>query len=500
MTQLRAVPAGQDRPRRMLGVVRVSKEREGMASPEQQEHAIRTAAAARGHVLLEPLLYGLDESGSQRRSAWWRKLDDAVEQVEQGEADGIIVWKFSRVARQRLKWNVAVDRVESAGGVLESATEDFDTTTSAGRFARGMTAEMNAFQAEMIGEGWIETHERRVRAGLPHTGRRRWGYEYDRVAKIHRPHPEQGPLLAELYRRYVAGESIYALVRWLNAHGWASPAGAGWSYRGLLGLLDNGFAAGLFRYRGELHQGVHEPLIDADLWQAYLDARAARRRLPARVERSAYLLSGLVRCARCGHSMAANKIDPGTKLHKNGKRYSAGRLKLIYRCEHGVGSGLCRGGSIKMAIVEEHVLGYLRELAAEVDQRAAGRVVVDARHALLEQEEKRLARELQKAADALVRLALRDAEQRMPAAIYEKARAELEERRTTLREAMEAAGRTHRRAARDRPAEAAQLLASWDVLPVSGRREILRGLIDCVLVGTGPEPYLRVVEWSEARG
>lgn len=115
-----------------------------MTSPEVQRYAIQTYCQAAGHELVA-IVEGIDESGSDSRSRWWKTLDRAVEQVESGDFDGIVVWKFSRVARHRLKWAVALDRVEAVGGILESATEQFDTTTSAGRFARGMTAEMNAF-------------------------------------------------------------------------------------------------------------------------------------------------------------------------------------------------------------------------------------------------------------------------------------------------------------------------------------------------------------------
>lgn len=497
---LQAVPS---RPLRMLGVVRVSTQRDDMISPELQEHKIITYCESHGHRLEpapdgRPFLYGIDESGSRKKSSWWAKLDHAVELVESGAYDGIVVWKINRAARNRLKWNVTIDRIETAGGVLESATEDFDVTTSAGRFARGVTAEMNAFQAEVIGEGWIETHQARVRAGKPHTGRRRWGYIYDKAQKLHVPHPEQGPVLAELYSRFVGGESMYALARWLNSHGWASPGGVAWSDRALRATLDNGFAAGLFRYRGELHQGIHQPLIDAELWQAYLDARQARRLLPARYERSSYLLSGLVRCARCGYMMAANFVDPGTKLAKNGKRYSAGPPRAVYRCEHGKRSGRCKGGSIQMSLVEAHVYAYLQAEGAEVDRLAAVQAPVDVRRDLLEAEERRLARELEKVDRQLVRLALRDAERPMPAAVYEKARSEIEAQAVELRAAMEAAGRTYRRSPRDRRAAVVQLLAHWEKLPVAGRREALRGLIDCVLVRTGQEPFMRVVDWDRA--
>ncbi len=141
--RLTAVP---DSPRRVIGGIRVSKKRDDMTSPDLQRAAIETYAATHGYLVVD-WVEGVDDSGSQRSSSWWRKLDRAVDRVEAGEVDGIIVWKFSRTARHRLKWAVALDRIESAGGVLESATEQFDTTTSAGRFARGMIAEMNAFEA-----------------------------------------------------------------------------------------------------------------------------------------------------------------------------------------------------------------------------------------------------------------------------------------------------------------------------------------------------------------
>jgi site-specific DNA recombinase len=60
--------------------------------------------------------------------------------------------------------------------VIESATEQIDTTTSTGRFTRGMLAEMAAFEAERIGDTWREAHSRRVRMGLPKDGKPRFGY------------------------------------------------------------------------------------------------------------------------------------------------------------------------------------------------------------------------------------------------------------------------------------------------------------------------------------
>ncbi|MDP9820433.1 recombinase family protein [Nocardioides massiliensis] len=476
---LRPVP---ETPPRVLGLVRVSKERDGMVTPEIQRTAITDYCRARGYDLVD-WLEGIDESGSRSRSAWWPRLDQAVAAVETGDYDAIVVWKFSRTARHRLRWAVAIDRVEQAGGRLESATEQVDVTTSTGRFTRGMLAELSAFEAERIAEGWREAHQRRVRAGLPPTGKPKWGYIYDGEEKIHRPDPETGPVLATLYRRYVAGESVYQLVRWLNSHGWRTLEQNLWSDRTLRRVLDSGFASGRFLYRGELHDGIHEPLIDNDLWQAYLDARQERRAQPARRTRSQYLLSGLVRCARCGGTMTAGQ-------------FGAGRAPK-YRCKTSKEQGpeACAGGYVTASYVERAVFEELEELARDIDREADRAAAAEGRRASLRSEAGRLARELGKVDGALQRLMLQRVQSpEVPGSVFDAAEADLLEQRRGLAEAHEVAAREVRRAVADPVAVAASLVEQWHRLPVEHRRMSLRDLFLEVRVTTGrPRAVVEVI-------
>lgn len=477
-----------DTPRRVLGIVRVSKERDGMTSPEVQRHAIETYCRASGHDLVD-IVEAVDESGSSSKSPWWKRLDKAIAAVEGGEFDGIVVWKFSRVARHRLKWAVALDRVEAAGGILESATEQFDTTTSAGRFARGMTAEMNAFQAELIGDTWREAHERRVREGRPHSGGRRFGYLRNPETKAFEPHPEEGPVLAEIYRRYIAGESPRALAVWLNNHGWRTVRGNLWGSASLRATMASGFASGQIRYRGELVPGIHEPLIDAETWQAFLDQRALRHGEPARRLAAGWWLSGLVRCAKCGGPM----IKAGT-----------GRSFIPLRCalSRDKGKVACEGTFVTLPVVEAHVLEYLQGLARDVEESAAAQSSGGARRALSEVEAQRLGREATNVEEALVRLVSNNAMDPLPPEVFREARVRLTERRDALAGSLEALRRDLRREPLDRRQTAVALLEQWDELTVAGRRRIVGGLIDCVLVkATVPrsDRYLRIVEWGEVR-
>ncbi len=465
---------------RAVGLIRVSKERDGMVSPDIQQAAIESYAATRGYQITG-WLEGLDESGSRARSAWWQKLDEGVRRVEDGEADVLLVWKFSRAARHRLRWAVALDRVESAGGRLESATEQVDTTTSTGRFTRGMLAELQAFEAERIGEVWKDVHRRRVESGRPATGKPKWGYVYDLEAQLHRPDPVTGPVLADLYRRYVAGESVYQLVRWLNARGHVTLTGGPWSERSLRRVMDSGFAAGKFMSGGVLRDGVHEALIGEDLWLAYEDARVARRARPSRVERSPYLLSGLVRCGRCGGSMVAGQFG-----HARSPKY---------RCKAGKEQGptVCVGGYVMASLVEGAVLEWLRGQAEDVETAAEAALAAETIRQRGVDEVERLRRQLSGVQQQLERLVLAQASQpEVPDAVWAQTRVKLGEQYRSLESALESAGREVRAGVGDPQVVASGLLGVWETSPVEHRRQLLRSLVGEVRVWSG-RPAARVV-------
>jgi site-specific DNA recombinase len=480
---LRSVPTS---PPRILGAVRVSKERDGMVSPEIQRASIADYCSSRGYDITG-WVEGIDESGSRAKSAWWPTLERAVGSVESGEYDGIVVWKFGRVARNRLRWATALDRVETSGGMLESATEQFDTTTSAGRLARGMIAELNAFEAERIGEGWKEAHARRVSTGRPASGKPRWGYRYDQATKLHVPDLETGPVLADLYRRYVAGESFYLLVRWLNAHGYRTLADGPWWDRRLREVMDSGFAAGRFTHRGEVHEGIHERLVDETLWQAYQDSRALRRSAPARRERSQYVLSGLVRCARCGSPMVAGQ-------------YGRGGVVPQYRCKAAKASGpsVCTGGYVLARFVEDVVLEWLHEVAGSVENAQDAALATRSLRATARSEVARLTRLEARASNALTRLAVQDAEHPLPREVYRRAHEELSAELQQLSATRLEAEREVRQVVRSPRKVARQLLSGWHTTRVHARRTLLATLVDRVEVTTGRNRrFVLVTAWGE---
>ncbi|MFM9430022.1 recombinase family protein [Arthrobacter sp. MP_2.3] len=351
---LRAVPS---RPDRAVAYIRVSKERDGMISPELQLASIEQHCERMGYEIVETIS-DLDLTGR-----FWkrRQVERAIGLIEAGQADVLVVWKVSRVSRNRKDWAIAVDRVEVVGGRMESATEPMDTTTSSGRFARGMLAELAAFESERMGEQWKETLSRRRALGLPHSGKPRVGYKYSRE-NGYEIDPAQAPVIVTAHRMYVDGSGFDRIRHYLFDNGIESrrPAGRPMSAVGVQMWMDGGFSAGLLHTPQEAQKyapGAHQPILDEAAWSAYREARQARRTSLRgfKGDNLSHSLSGIVTCGGCGKS-AVCWNDHSIK----------GAPKLFV-CRALKGSPCEARGRARADRVESEVLSWLQDISGHLD-------------------------------------------------------------------------------------------------------------------------------------
>ncbi|UUX60130.1 recombinase family protein [Glutamicibacter halophytocola] len=341
------------RPRAVL-YLRQSVAKEESISLELQEDAGRRYAQQAGYdVVAVEADHGIS-GRTWKRPAVLRVMS----MIEEKQADIIILWKWSRLSRSRLDWAVAIDKVEAAGGQIESATEQVDVSTSTGRFARGMLAEFAAFESERIGDTWKEAHRRRVEQGLPATGKKRFGYGYDRATGF-MPHPVEGPVLQECYRKYITGSSFHEITDYLNAGptrpgaGYTGPKPELWSPTTVRRVMDNPFATGRFNFKGEIRQGIHEPLISEEIWEQY-QVRRNSRRITRSATKDKYPYTGLVFCEICGHGMYAGLFGSNRTIK--------------YRCNGAANWKLHPGGYVMSTTIEATLLPWLSDLADEINK------------------------------------------------------------------------------------------------------------------------------------
>lgn len=456
-----------ERPLRAVLYLRQSKSREDSISLELQEASCREHAARMGYDVVEVL----SDPGISGRT-WDRPaVQRSLSMIEARDADVIVVWKWSRLARNRRDWAVAVDKIEGAGGRLESSTENVDATTSTGRFTRGMLAELAAFESDRIGDMWRETHTRRRKLGLPHSGSPRMGYIYDPTTKTFAPDRDLAPVVRELYRRYIAGDGLVTLSKWLLELGIGSPRSRKpWTHRGIAFFLDGGFAAGYIRThdpacperhasgqscgRWAFSPGTHEPLIDGATWMAYRTAREARATLPPRLVSPTTPLSGIGVCGTCGHRMSLHRVQSGRPRIRCASRECVAPAGILY------------------AAVEQAVLDWLPTVARDVDEAAAAAGATSAAQIV---ERDRLLRQLDEAERALQRLTVDLARGLVPQSAYEGARDELDGERRSLEKKLRAF--EQRTAKRPHADIASLVLERWDDLPPAEVSRMLREIV-----------------------
>jgi DNA invertase Pin-like site-specific DNA recombinase len=387
-----AVPTPLDPSQLAIAYIRVSLAHERTVSPEQQRHAIDEWAARTGHGITEYIIE-TDKSG---RSFAKRRIAEAIGRVGDGEAKKIVVWKFSRFGRNATACGAHNDRLNAVGGLLVSATQPIDTSTPYGAFFLRMYFSMDELESDVIGMSWRETHQRRRRNGLPHTGQARFGYQ--RCPKCERssenPHafkycdnckgvfeidPVRGPALAEAYERWtLQGDSLASIAKDMHERGIRSLRGNVLRARDWRQIMETGFAAGLLHGRSNptmphpptgrpdeydlWEPGLHEPLISLDLWAAYksklLDGKQpTAHRTSEQVWK--YSLSGLLRCG--------DVRDDGQPCHRPMHAhpfYRAGRRKIQFRCPAREEEFALRGPTIMLPNAEGQVLAWLQSFAS----------------------------------------------------------------------------------------------------------------------------------------
>lgn len=466
--------APQPRPTsRAVLYLRQSTYREESISLELQETAAREYARRMGYQVVAV------ESDPGISGRTWNRpaVQRVMQMIERHEADVIVLWKWSRLSRDDYDWAVARKIARTAGGRIESATEPNDEETPEGRLMLNQMIAFAVYESDRIGSVWKETHARRRRLGLPHTGIPRFGYlrNSDGFYEID---PESGPALGEAYRRYVAGESFTRIARWLNDSGFTTTAGRPWGRVSLTSMLDSGFGAGLLVQgprtgarslkNSTYTPAAHSAVIDEATWAAYRLRREDAPPAPLIAEPK-HMLAGLIRCGDCGAPMHAS-------MNK----------RRIYICSRGREQRDVPAIAITQDLVEQFVQEWVFRFADDVDALMAAQAKASERRARSINDAAAIEKRIGRLDQQMAQLTVRHLEGKIPEVAYRATVAQLESQRASLT-AREAS--TQRRAARheaDLRELAVSVVKHWDRYSVQAKRSALAELIDRVVVAPAP--------------
>lgn len=261
-----------------------------------------------------------------------RRLLDAA---RQGKISEVVTYKLDRIGRSTVNTLATVEELGKLGIGVRSATEAFESSTSAGRLMLTMLAGFAAHEREVIRERSLAGTNRLAEAGTWLGGIVPYGYRQageNAKARLE-VHQQEAAIIRQIYRMSGKdGKSCQAIADALNKTG--VPTGApptprpGKRARRVAKIWRPGHVRNMLvnpTYKGEHHYGKRSSspnrkvivrampaIVPAELWEAAQATLKKNRLMVKRPDHQGYLLRGLIRCGVCGLAFVGARTRRGS--------------------------------------------------------------------------------------------------------------------------------------------------------------------------------------------
>jgi site-specific DNA recombinase len=232
------------------------------------------------------------------------ELQRALADARVERFDLLLVYRVDRLSRSVRGLAQILEELDHSHVVFRSATEPFDTGTPAGRMMVQMLGVFAEFERATLVDRVIAGMERKAATGGWLGGPNPYGYRYNPAVAMLEPDESESTTVRAIFDLYVTKKlGTRAVANWLNSHGHQTRAGRPWSAVTVFDILRNPVHVGRIGFRGVSHQAPHVALVSQDAFDAAQTMLAARAdsAWKRRSNTSDYLLSGVIRCGKCGN-------------------------------------------------------------------------------------------------------------------------------------------------------------------------------------------------------
>ena len=346
--------------------------------------------------------------GTLNRPAFKRLLAD----IDAGKIDAIVAYKYERLSRSLLDFLKLMESWVAKGVEFVSVTQQFNTSTSAGRMSLNIMLSLAQYERENASERTRDKIAAARRKGKWSGGRPILGYDVDRTTKRLLINTEEAQRIREIFRLYLDHEKLLGVVAELGRRGWAnkrwmsakgkSMGGRPFDKCSVFKLLTNTAYMGLVRHKQATYPGEHEAIVGEPTFRRVQDILKRNGPTGGALVRNKYnaLLKGLLTCSCCNCSMGHSYSSKGGKM-----RYS------YYLCLNASKSGwnACPGPSVPAGEIERFVIERIAtlmrdpQLVAQTVQRARCETTeaikrLESEQTILRRDQKRLQGELKQVA------------------------------------------------------------------------------------------------------
>lgn len=305
-------------------------------SLEAQKERLRREAKHRGMQIAGEYS---DEGKSGKNINGRPEFKKMLADIKSGkdDVDYVLVFKLSRFGRNTADTLNSLQYMEDYGVNLLCVEDNIDSAGASGKLIISVLVAVAEIERSNIQEQTMAGRKQKARDGKWNGGFAPYGYQLvakeGERAKVLEINEEEAELVRLIYKQYLGGMGIGNVAKWLNDNGYTKKIRQNGSVSLISvafvkGVLDNPVYSGKIAYgrrktekiegtRNEFHvvkqdrdsyklyPGQHEAIIDEDTWyrvQAKRMKNAFKREKTHSLEHE-HILSGLVKCPRCGASM-----------------------------------------------------------------------------------------------------------------------------------------------------------------------------------------------------
>ncbi|MEY2420022.1 MAG: hypothetical protein QOI95_89 [Acidimicrobiaceae bacterium] len=272
----------------------------------RQERACRSFAELRGWTVAE-VFEDVDVSAYKTgviRPAYERLLLA----VRSGDLGGVLVWKLDRLVRRPAEFERFWSACEEQGAIVASATEPIDTSHELGLAIVRILVTFASLESATQSLRLKAKHREMAERGHALNGPPPYGWR----AGMRELEPGEANLLREAADRVLGGETLSAVVADWHARGVRNRVGRAFQISTIRRMLQAPKVVGDRVHYGEVVARDCRPaILDRRQWaelRVLLADHSTRQSTPG----SVHLLTGFLRCGRCGARMHGRKKSWGS--------------------------------------------------------------------------------------------------------------------------------------------------------------------------------------------
>ena len=297
--------------KKYFSYIRVSTQRQGQhgTSLAEQQAAIERFAGSWNLPIVKR--YEERETAAKQGRPVFLEM---LKQLKTGKADGVIIHKIDRSARNLKDWADLGSLVDS-GLEVHFASESLDLNSRGGRLSADIQAVVASDYIRNLKEETKKGLYGRLRQGL-YPFRAVIGYLDQGKGQPKTIDPINGPLIRRAFEMYATGDwGLIALTQELNRLGLRNKTGSGITLNGLATILHNPFYMGVIRIQktGEVFTGVHRPTISKSLYdqvQNVFAGKSIRKKM-----RHFFVYQRKVQCENCSRFLTA-EVQKGNTYYR----------------------------------------------------------------------------------------------------------------------------------------------------------------------------------------